>query len=193
MSPSPDYETVEVTSSTELRQWFEVHHQQPASIWLVTYKKAVPDKYLSAQAVLDEALCFGWIDGRRRKLDDQRTLQLLSPRKTGHWSKTYKDRVAQLTAAGRMHPAGLAAVAAAKASGMWDFLNDVDALIVPTDLAEALAAQPPALAHYSAFPPSAQRDILRWIKLAKTTTTRSKRIQKTVALAAENKRASGTR
>ena len=103
------------------------------------------------------------------------------------------DLVAELEAAGRMHEAGLKAVAASKENGMWDSLNDVDALIKPDDLVEALAANPPALEHYEAFPPSAKRDILRWIKLAKKPETRAKRILKTTQLAAENKRASGTK
>lgn len=188
-----DLTKIEITSVEELRQWFEKNHGQTASIWLVTYKKNVPDKYVSIQAVLEEVLCFGWMDGRRMKLDDERTMQLLSPRKTEHWSKTYKDRVAKLTQAGRMHEAGLRAVEAAKKSGMWDFLNDVDALIKPDDLIEALENHPPALANYEAFPDSAKRDILRWIKLAKKPETRSKRIQKTAILAAQNKRASGTK
>ncbi|MGF1459175.1 MAG: YdeI family protein [Leptolyngbyaceae cyanobacterium] len=193
MAKPPDLERVEVTSVEALRQWFEAHHSQPDSIWLVTYKKSVPDKSVSIQAVLDEVLCFGWMDGRRMKLDDDRTMQLLSPRKTGHWSKTYKDRVAQLTQAGRMHESGLQAVAAAKANGLWDFMNDVDALIKPDDLIVALAAHPPAMAHYEAFPDSVKRDILRWIKLAKQPATRAKRIKQTAELAAHNQRASGTR
>ncbi len=188
-----DLAKVEVTSVAELRQWLEANHGQAQSIWLVTYKKAVPDKYVSIQNVLDEVLCFGWMDGRRMKLDDQRTMQLLSPRKTEHWSKTYKERVAKLTEAGRMHGAGLKVVEAAKASGMWDFLNDVDGLVKPDDLVEALEKHPPALEHYDTFPDSAKRDILRWIKLAKKPETRAKRIQKTAALAAQNKRASGTK
>ena len=127
------------------------------------------------------------------KLDDERTMQLLSPRKTEHWSKTYKDRVAKLMEEGRMHEAGVSVVAAAKKSGMWDFMNDVDALIKPDDLITALDNHPPALANYEAFPDSAKRDILRWIKLAKKPETRAKRIQKTATLAAQNKRASGTK
>ena len=193
MPKQDDLERVEVKSTQELRRWFESNYDQAESIWLVTYKKTVPDKYVSIQQVLDEVLCFGWMDGRRMKLDDKRTMQLLSPRKAKHWSKTYKDRVAELEAAGRMHEAGLKAVAASKENGMWDFLNDVDALIKPDDLVEALAANPPALEHYEAFPPSAKRDILRWIKLAKKPETRAKRILKTTQLAAENKRASGTK
>ncbi|MEL6470929.1 MAG: YdeI/OmpD-associated family protein [Cyanobacteria bacterium J06623_4] len=193
MPKAEELEKVEVKSTQELRQWFETNHAQPESIWLVTYKKNVPDKYVSIQQVLDEVLCFGWMDGRRMKLDDERTMQLLSPRKTQHWSKTYKERVAKLTSAGRMHEAGLKAIEASKANGMWDFLNDVDALIKPDDLIESLKAHPPALENYATFPDSAKRDILRWIKLAKKPETRAKRILKTAQLAAENKRASGTK
>lgn len=184
---------VQVTSPNELRKWFEENYAQPDSIWLVTFKKAVPDKYVSGQDVLDTVMAFGWIDGRRMKLDDERTMQLLSPRKTQHWSKTYKDRVARLMAEGKMHPAGMAAVDAAKANGMWDFLNDVDALIKPPDLLAALEAHPPSLENYEAFPDSAKRDILRWIKLAKRPQTRAKRIQKSAEMAAQNRRASGTK
>lgn len=193
MTKMESLERVEVKSTQELRQWFEENYAQPESIWLVTYKKNVLGKYVSVQQVLDEVLCFGWIDGRRMKLDDERTMQLLSPRKTQHWSKTYKDRVAKLEAAGRMHEAGLKAIEVSKENGLWDFLNDVDALIKPDDLIRALAAHPPAPENYETFPESAKRDILRWIKLAKKSETRAKRILKTAHLAAENKRASGTK
>ena len=130
---------------------------------------------------------------KRMKLDDKRTMQLLSPRKSQHWAKSYKDRVARLTAEGRMHSAGMEVVRNAKESGMWDFMSDVDALILPSDLEQALKQHPPALLHYEAFPDSAKRDILRWIKLAKKLATRKKRIDKTVELATQNKRASVTR
>lgn len=193
MPKMEELEKVEIASTQELRQWFEEHYAQVESIWLVTYKKNVPDKYVSIKQVLDEVLCFGWMDGRRMKLDDERTMQLLSPRKTQHWSKTYKDRVAQLEKAGRMHEAGLKAIEVSKENGLWDFLNDVDALIKPDDLVEALKKHPPALENYETFPESAKRDILRWIKVAKKPETRAKRILKTAQLAAQNKRASGTK
>jgi uncharacterized protein YdeI (YjbR/CyaY-like superfamily) len=94
--------------------------------------------------VLDEVLCFGWIDGIARKLDDDRTMQLLSPRRVQHWAKSYKDRAARLIQEGRMHPAGLKAIEEAKREGLWDVMNDVDALVIPDDLATALDARPPA-------------------------------------------------
>ena len=192
MSKMQNLEKVEVKSIEELRKWFVENHGQQESIWLVTYKKSTPDKYVSVQDVLDEALCFGWIDGRRMKLDDERTMQLLSPRKAQHWAKSYKDRVARLTKEGRMHEAGQKVVESAKESGMWDFMNDVDALIKPDDLLEALNQYPDALKHYEAFPDSAKRDILRWIKMAKRPETRAKRIQEAAELASQNRRASGT-
>lgn len=192
MPKMDELERVEVKSASELCAWLEQNHAQTESIWIVTYKKHVPAKYISKEQIIDEVLCFGWIDGRRMKLDEDRTMQLLSPRKTQHWSKTYKDRVAKLTKEGRMHESGLHSVAVAKENGMWDFLNDVDMLIKPDDLTEALDANPPARENYEAFPDSAKRDILRWIKLAKKAETRAKRIKETTDLAVQNRRASGT-
>lgn len=184
-----DFEQVEIESVEELRAWFEEHYDQEESIWVVTFKKNTPEKYVSIKQVLDEVLCFGWMDGIRRKLDDERTMQLLSPRKTQHWAKSYKERIARLTQEGRMHPNGLRVVEEAKQNGMWTFMDDVDALIKPDDLLAALEARPPALQNFDAFPPSSQRNILRWIKVAKTEKTRAKRIKETAEKAAINERA----
>lgn len=186
-------ERVEVHSVEALRAWFLENHAQPQSIWLVTWKKATPEKYVSTGEVLDEALCFGWIDGRRKKLDALRTMQLLSPRKASHWAQSYKERVRRLTDEGRMHPSGMRVVEEAKASGMWDFMNDVDALIVPPDLAAALDEHPSARRAFEAFPDSAKRDALRWIKLAKRPETREQRIREVAVKASKGQRASGTR
>jgi len=184
---------VQVESSAELRSWLLQHHDHEESVWLVTFLKAPPGsanetKYVSRDEVLDELISFGWIDGIRRKLDDQRTMQLISPRLVQHWSKSYKDRAAKLIADGRMHEAGIAAIESSKRSGLWDFMDDVDALIAPDDLIAALDANKPARQHYEAFPASTKRNTLRWIKTAKTDATRSKRITTTARLAAENRR-----
>jgi len=192
-SPAHDHlEKVEVASHAELQQWFRDHHTQQESIWLVTYKKVVPEKYLANTDVVDECVCFGWMDGRRMKLDDQRTMQLLSPKKAEHWAKSYKDRYHRLKKEGRIHPTTQERVEADQESGAWDLMNDVDALTLPHDLKQALKANPPALSNYEAFPDSAKRDVLRWIKLAKRDETRQKRIKQTVAKAARNQRTSGT-
>ena len=81
MSKTGSFERLEITSLQELRSWLLKNNQQQKSIWLVTYKKSEGDKYVSRWDVLDELICFGWIDGIRRKLDDIKTMQLISPRK----------------------------------------------------------------------------------------------------------------
>ena len=114
------------------------NQSQAESVWLVTYKKNRPEYYVSREDVLDELLCFGWIDGIRRKLDDTKTMQLISPRKTQHWAKTYKDRVAKLIELGKMHSSGLKSIELSKENGLWTFMDDVDQLIIPNDLKSAL-------------------------------------------------------
>lgn len=171
-------------SAADLRAWLAEHYSQHASVWLVTWKKHHPDKYLSRDDVLDELLCFGWIDGRRRKVDDDRTMQLISPRRHQAWAQSYKARAQRLMENGKMAAPGLASIETGKRSGLWDFYSDVDALHVPDDLAAALTLQPPASSTFDAFAPSKRRNILRWIKSAKTETTRAKRIATVASLAA---------
>lgn len=192
MIATEDFEQVLVSSQDELRQWLLTHHTQAASVWLVTYKKSVPDKYLGRWDVLDELICFGWIDGIRRKLDEHRTMQLISPRKVQHWAQSYKDRAAQLIAAGRMHTHGLRSIEASKASGLWNFMDDVDRLDIPSDLYDALCEQPDALRFFNALNASSKRNALRWVKLAKTTSTRQKRIVELTKLSATGKKRPGT-
>jgi uncharacterized protein YdeI (YjbR/CyaY-like superfamily) len=180
MIPTEGFAQVEVRSATELRDWLLTHHGQAESVWLVTWKKKPGAPYVSVAEVLDELIAFGWIDGIRRKLDDDRTMQLISARRQQVWAKTYKDRAARLLADGRMMPSGMAAIAASQRDGLWDAMADVDALIVPLDLETALAARPPADAWFAAAAPSYRRNVLRWIKTTKTAQTREKRISMAV-------------
>ena len=179
---------VEIDSAARLRSWLASHHAQDQSVWLVTWKKHVAGKYVSRDEVLDELVCFGWIDGVRRKLDDDRTMQLVGPRRTQYWAKSYKDRAARLIEEGRMAGPGFAAIEASKRTGSWSFMDDVDALIVPADLAAALEAHQPAADRFDSLPRSYRRNVLRWIKLAKTGPTRSKRIERLANLTAEGQR-----
>lgn len=188
MIKTDNFEKVEVSSPTELRAWLEANHEQDDSVWLVTYKKHVEGKYVSTSQVLDELLAFGWIDGIRRKLDNDRTMQLIAPRQAQHWAKSYKDRIAKLEKEGRMHPAGQKVVEEGKQNGLWNFMDDVDALIKPDDLVTALEAKPPALANFDTSASSYQRNVLRWIKLAKQDSTRAKRIAKAADFAAQDKK-----
>ncbi|MBL7954523.1 MAG: YdeI/OmpD-associated family protein [Flavobacteriales bacterium] len=180
-------EQVEVTSRAQWRAWLKKHHTRTTGIWLVTYKKHVADKYLSFADLVQEALCFGWIDSLPRKLDADRTMHYLSPRKPkSMWSAVNKRHVEELVAKGLMTAAGLRKIEAAKADGSWDTLNAVDALEMPTDLKKALAKDKAAKKHFDAFPPSARKFILYWVGSAKTAATRTKRIEETVRCAALN-------
>ena len=182
--PLQNVQSVQVETVSDLRDWLYANHAQSQSIWLVTFKKAVPEKYIPYDDIVDEAICFGWIDSLSRKLDETRTMLLLSPRRKGSaWSAVNKSRVDRLLAEERMHPAGLAIIEAAKKDGSWDFLNDVNALIEPPDLASLLDANPDARKNFSGFSPSSRRGILEWIKQAKRPETREKRIRQTVDLA----------
>ncbi|MEQ8822457.1 MAG: YdeI/OmpD-associated family protein [Sumerlaeia bacterium] len=188
--PATHLDRVTVETREEWRAWLAANHGQAESIWLVTYKKGASKPYLSYDEIVEEALCFGWVDSLPRKLDDERTMRLLSPRKPkSAWSKVNKERIAKLEREGLMAPAGAEKIAAAKRDASWSFLDDVETLAMPPDLAEALTRHPPATENFNAFPRSAKRGILGWIKLAKRPETRAKRVEETARLAALNQRA----
>lgn len=182
-------EQVEVTSRAQLRAWLTKNHRQETGIWLITYKKAVPDKHISWDVVVEEALCFGWIDSTARPLDADRRMLYVCPRKPkSMWSKVNKARVEKLIASKRMTAAGQAVIDAAKASGSWNTLDQVEALVMPPELTKALAKNKTARKHFEAFPPSARKFILWHIGSAKTEATREKRTARVVELAAQNMR-----
>ena len=172
------------------RAWLIANHERSRGVYLASWKRATGRTNVSYVEAVEEALCVGWVDSTQRQLDDERTIQWFSPRKPGSgWARTNKERVERLTAAGLMLPAGLAVVEAAKQEGSWSMLDDVEALVVPDDLAAALDAQPPARANFDAFPRSARRALLAWVVLAKRPETRAKRIAEIDDKAVRNERA----
>lgn len=179
-----NFDKVEVSSSSEVWQWLTDHYEQEASVWLVTYKSSNTAKYVSRDEVLDALIAFGWTDGLRRKLDDERTMQLISRRRQQAWTKTYKDRAARLEAEGRMAEPGREAIQRSKALGLWNASDLIDALIIPDDLITALRAMPSADAFFSGTAKSYRRNVLRWIAAAKKPETRAKRITTTVSCSA---------
>lgn len=191
MVKTENFEKIEVQSAVQLRAWMINNHTQKESIWLVTYKKHISDKYVSISEVLDELLCFGWIDGIRRKVDEDTTMQLISPRQTQHWAQTYKVRFAKLEKKGLVADAGRASVTRSKENGSWNFMDDVDAVIIPSDFIKCLEENPPAMIYFEKFGASSKRFILRWIRLSKTAATRNKRITEASELAAKNLKIAG--
>jgi uncharacterized protein YdeI (YjbR/CyaY-like superfamily) len=184
------YERVHAETRPEWRRWLAANHAGSPGVWLVSWKTVTGKPAVGYAESVEEALCFGWIDSLNRTIDDERTQQLFTPRRPGsRWSRSNKERIERLLADGLIEPAGLAAIEAAKASGAWTALDDVENLVVPDDLAAAFAAQPGAAEHWEAFPPSVRRAILVWILDAKRPETRARRIAETASEAAAGRRA----
>ena len=192
MIETENFQKIEVSSIQELSNWLEKNHHQKESVWLVTFKKIVPEKYLSTSDVLDLLLCYGWIDGVRRKLDGTRTMQLISPRRIEHWAKTYKDRAERLISEGKMKDAGFLSIQLSKEHGLWDFMDEVDRLIVPDDLEKELNRFNGATEFFHSINDSSKRFVLRWIKLAKTEKTRMARISQLALLSAKGEKLKGS-
>lgn len=194
VKPREELEHFHPGSRRAWRQWLAKHHATRPGVWLVLDKAASGRQKLAYDAVVEEALCFGWIDGKAHTIDDDQFRVLYKPRnpKSG-WSAINKQRVRRLIAAGLMAPAGLAKIAAAKRNGAWSSLDAAESLTVPADLGAALRANKRAAANYDTFAPSSKKLILTWIASAKRLETRAKRIAETVALAAKGIRANHDR
>jgi len=169
------------------RRWLSANHASSAGITLVIAKKGSGIAGISYEEAVEEALSFGWIDSRTNSLDETRFRLQMTPRKPGSvWSNPNKRRVEKLIEDGRMAPAGLAKIEAAKRDGSWTRLEAIDRLEIPPDLRRAFSANPQARRNFEAFNDSSKKVILYWITNAKRAETRKKRIEETVRLAAEN-------
>jgi uncharacterized protein YdeI (YjbR/CyaY-like superfamily) len=137
-------------TAADFETWLEENYTDEAGVWLKIAKAGSGHKTLAVGEALDLALCFGWIDGQRRGLDDDFYLQSYTPRrKRSRWSQINRDKVAELSAAGRMRPSGLAEVERAKADGRWDEAYEPQrSATVPAEMQEALEADPKALAFF---------------------------------------------
>ena len=190
---TPDLPRVSVSSRAQWREWLAHNADTSQGVWAVTTKKAslAPGQdHVTAQDLNEECLCFGWIDSKPGSVDESRSALLCTPRKPGSgWSKVNKVRLERLLAENLVTARALEIIAEAKSDGSWSRLDDVDALIVPDDLAQALSDRPPARANFDAFPPSARRGILEWILNAKRPETRADRVNRTAELAEQNIRA----
>jgi uncharacterized protein YdeI (YjbR/CyaY-like superfamily) len=172
------------------RKWLKANHKTENGVWLIFYKTNSVKAGVNYSEAVEEALCYGWIDSRKKKLDESRSIQFFSPRKIkSYWSSINKERVAKLIAQRKITRAGMEMIDLAKQNGSWDALNEVDKIIIPNDLQIALEENAVASEHFNAFPKSSKKIILTWILNAKTPATRSKRIIETVKLATKNIRA----
>src|SRR5271155_3467272 len=176
-----------VSDAAAWRQWLAENHEQPTGVWLVLAKKGTTEPTsLSYDEALDEALCHGWIDGQVQRHDERTYKQRFTPRRArSKWSKRNVGIVGRLLSDGRMHPAGLAAVAEAKADGRWQIAYSGQATIeVPDDLTAALDANPTARAMFEILTSQNRYALLYRIDAAKRPATRARRIAQYVEMLA---------
>lgn len=183
-------EPFDFKNKEEWRSWLTQNHDKTVSVWLTFHKKSSTQKGLNLAEAVEEAICFGWIDGKLKKLDAEKFIVRFSPRKANSvWSKINKERAERLIKSGRMTSAGIAKIDAAKKSGWWEkaYTNKILDEI-PTDLEEAMKDEKDAWENFQKFANSYRNMYIGWVNDAKTEETRQKRIQKVVEQARQNKK-----
>ena len=170
--------------------WLEAEGATAAGVYVKLAKKGAGVPSVTYAEIVESALCFGWIDGRANRIDDQFYVQRMTPRRPRSvWSKKNVDAVEALTEAGRMRPAGLAAVEAARADGRWERAYAGSATItVPDDFAEALAAEPAAQREFGLLDGANRYAVLWRVHTAGNPALRAKRIAALVSMLAEGRR-----
>jgi uncharacterized protein YdeI (YjbR/CyaY-like superfamily) len=174
------------------RTWLERNGDSAPGVWLCSWRSGTGRPRCPYPEVVEEAICFGWIDSTASVLDDERSLQLITPRKPkSSWTRLNRQRFGEMERAGLMTGAGCRVAEIARANGYWTLYDSVEDLIDPDDLVNALRANTPAQTAWRAFPPTARKQMLWWILSAGRPATRQHRIEVIVAKAAAGKRAKG--
>ena len=170
-------QVVYVETRAEWRQWLEENHSSKQSVLLLCNTKKSNLPTINWSELVDEALCFGWIDSTRKSIDETKFTQLFTRRKPrGTWSKINKEKIERLIESGLMTQAGLEVVEIAKQNGSWTILDEVEELIIPEDLEKAFRKHPGSKDHFLSLSKSVRKMILQRLVLAKRPETRRKRI-----------------
>lgn len=171
------------------RKWLERNHLSKQAVWLVFHTKSSGKPTLTWSDAVDMALCFGWIDSKRIKIDDETSHQFFSKRKArSTWSKINKEKVNRLIDAGLMAAAGLESIETAKRNGSWTTLDEVEALIIPKDLEQAFKKHKGARDYFLGLSKSARKMMLSWIVLARRPETRQQRVDEIAQHAGEKRK-----
>jgi uncharacterized protein YdeI (YjbR/CyaY-like superfamily) len=178
MEESPQY--IEFADRTQWRVWLEAHHAEEDVAWLIHYKKGFQESTLLYEEAVQEALCFGWIDGKLKRLDERRYILRYTPRRPNSiWSMSNIRRAESLIREGRMTQAGLDKIAQAKENGQWQAAirrEQVD--ILPPDLEKALLQIEGGIPAYHALPDSRKKQFIYWLQTAKRPVTKQRRIER---------------
>lgn len=168
-------------NTKEWRKWLEKNHQSHTSVWVVFYKKSSQKKTISWSEAVDEALCFGWIDSKKIKIDEESSHQFFSKRKAiSTWSKINKEKIKRLIEEKKMSPAGYDIIEIAKKNGSWEILDEVEELKVPSELESAFETNPQAGEFFNSLSKSNQKMILQWLVMAKRPETKQNRINEII-------------
>lgn len=177
MQKKGERQTVYITSGKEWRDWLQQNHHLEQGVWLLCYNAKSGNTVVPWSDLVDEALCFGWIDSTRKTVDHHSFVQLFSKRKKqSTWSAVNKEKVQKLIEQGRMTKAGYECIEMAKQNGSWILLDEVEQLVIPDDLAGAFHDYEGSKAYFLSLSRSVRKMLLQWIVLAKRPETRAKRI-----------------
>lgn len=172
------------------RRWLEINHNKEKEAWLIHYKKHAGKIGINHTEAVEEAICFGWIDGKLKKIDDERFMLRYSPRKANSvWSKINREKAEEMIKTGKMMKAGLAKIGEAKKGGFWDeAYTNKEKERMPSDLKKALVKNRKAWDNFQKFANTYRNMYIGWVISAKTKETRKKRIEKVVKQASLNKK-----
>lgn len=174
---------------TAWRKWLNKNHEKETAVWLVFHAKKSGRKTITWSEAVDVALCYGWIDSKKIKVDEHTAHQFFSKRKAkSTWSKINKEKVERLIDAGLMQPAGHASIEIAKQNGSWTILDDIEALIIPADLEAALKQHQGAWDTFQGWSKSVKKMALYRVKMARQAETRTKRINEIMVPASQGKK-----
>ena len=177
------------SSKEEWRKWLQKYHSKKQSVWLIYYKKASGIPTISWSEAVDEALCFGWVDSKKKPIDGEKYMQFFSRRKlNGTWSVINKKKTEQLIEQGLMSKAGFESIEAARKNGSWTIFDQPETLEIPKDLEKEFKTRPGSKDFFTSLSKSARKSILQWLVLAKRPETRQKRISEIAELAAQKKK-----
>jgi len=188
--PEPDLARIMTfTSPKDLGNWLKMNHATESELWVKIFKKNTGIPNVTWDDIVVEALCWGWIDGIKKSIDDQAYLQRITPRKArSNWSKRNREHVERLINEGRMKESGLVQVSAAKADGRWENAYAVSEMKVPTDFLAALQSKPQAKQFFETLTKSSRYVIAYGLISAKKPETRQRRFAKFIDMLSRKER-----
>ncbi|MFO7526551.1 MAG: YdeI/OmpD-associated family protein [Ignavibacteriaceae bacterium] len=190
MKSNTELPIITFQTQNKWRAWLNRNHNKSNGVWLQLYKKNSGVKSINHDMALDEALCFGWIDGQAKSYDELSYLQKFTPRrKRSIWSKRNTEKVEQLIKEGKMHSSGLAEIEAAKADGRWAQAYDSPAnMKIPDDFIEKLSKKPNALAFFKTLNKTNTFSIIWRLQTAKKPETRERRMKAIIEMLGQGKK-----